>query len=223
MLPSDMNDILKAKQGDTHALASLFRRHAALVQKLAVRFAEREDAFQAGCMGLVKAIRGYRAEMGFAFSTYAVPVILGEMRCVRNEQYGWRTEMQIRRMNRYREQMMKEKGRDATASELEKLLCMDRADITLLMEVSKGVLYFEEEHFPAQAIADPGSEAWLQRFFIRDILQRMPMEYSYILRRRYVFHESQLTLSERLNMHQSSISRTEKKARLMFQSAWLEG
>lgn len=218
----DMNKMERAKNGDAKALSILMRQHAPLVQSLAKRFEQVQDAFQAGCIGLIKAIRGYSAEKGFAFSTYAVPVILGEMRKVRNKRFGWRTERKIRAINLFRNKTMNEKGRDATILEIAEETGMDAAEIALLMEESKQVLYYDDASMNPAVMADPKSERWMQQLFVRDILERMPGTYSYILKHRFMLCESQRELSGKMRMHQSSLSRTEKKARLMFITAWQE-
>ncbi len=215
-----MNRMERAQNGDAKALALLMRQHAPLVQALAKRFEQIQDAFQAGCMGLVKAIRGYREETGFAFSTYAVPLILGEMKKTREKKFGWRTDQKLRKINIFREQIMKEKGRDATADEMAEKTGWKAAEIAFLLEMNKQVLYYDDERASVCEVKDPAGESWMERFFIRDILERMPEEYSYILRHRFILSESQQHVSARMHVHQSTLSRNEKKARLMFISAW---
>lgn len=215
-----MNRMERAQNGDAKALALLMRQHAPLVQALARRFEQIQDAFQAGCVGLVKAIRGYKEEMGYAFSTYAVPMILGEMRKTRDKKAGWRTEQKLRQINIFREQVMQQKGRDATAAEIEEKTGWKRAEIALLLETNRRVIYYDDENYGVFEVKDPAGESWMERFFIRDILERMPEEYSYILKHRFILSESQQHLSARMHVHQSTLSRNEKKARLMFISAW---
>ncbi len=214
-----MEDIRKARAGNEKALARLMRRHAPLVQMLAKRFEEMQDAFQAGCVGLMKAIRGFDEEKGCAFSTYAVPVILGEMKKTREKHFGWRREKQLLSANRYRDEMLREYGREPTVSEMAEKAGIKPAEMALLLECAKPVCY-DEDGKMLSALPDPVWDSWQTRFFIRDILDRMPGEYSYVLKRRYVYHESQASLAGKMHVHQSWISRTEKKARLMFISAW---
>ena len=215
-----MNKMERAQNGDPKALALLMRQHAPLVQALAKRFEQIQDAFQAGCVGLVKAIRGYKEEMGYAFSTYAVPLILGEMRKTREKKYGWRTEQKLRQINMIREQIIQEKGRDAAAAEIAEKTGWKMAEIAFLLEMNKQVLYYDDESRGLYEVKDPAGERWMERFFIRDILERMPEEYSYILKHRFILSESQQRLSARMHVNQSTLSRNEKKARLMFISAW---
>ena len=214
-----MDELEKAKAGNEKALSRLLRRHAPLVQMLAKRFVDIQDAFQAGCVGLIKAIRGFDEGKGYAFSTYAVPVILGEMRKTRDRRFGWRTEKQLRRAMGFRDEMLKQYGREPTIREMAEKAGVKPAEMALLMEVSSPVCY-DTDGSLFLTIPDPASETYQLRFFIRDILDRMPGEYSYILRHRYVLQESQKQLAQKMQVNQSSISRTERKARLMFISAW---
>ena len=80
-----LNDtIRRAQAGDAHAMDALVRQNIALVKFIVKRYLGRgkeyDDLFQLGCMGLVKSIRNFDTEYGVAFSTYAVPVIMGEIR-----------------------------------------------------------------------------------------------------------------------------------------------
>lgn len=214
-----MERYMKAKAGDEQALAALFRLHAPLVQSLARRFEQMQDAFQAGCVGLMKAIRRFDAQKGCAFSTYAVPVILGEMRCIREKKYSWRQQKKWNAARQFRDEQMKLYGKEPTVQQMAEKTGIPAAELVWLLEQGQSLLYLDARE-NATELADPMGDAWMQRLFIRDILDRMPREYSYILRHRFIQEESQQALSERMHMHQSTLSRNEKKARLMFISAW---
>ena len=213
-----MDEFLLAQKGNEKALARLVRKHAPLVQALAKRFEQTQDAFQAGCIGLLQAIRGYKPGLGFAFSSYAVPKILGEMRRTRETNFSWRQEKRLLAAQRFRNEMMLQLGREPTVTEMAEKVGVNACEMAMLLERRRTVYYDDENrHLP---LADPESEKWQERFFIRDILARMPGEYSFLLRQRYICRESQASLAEKMSMNQSSISRAEKKARLMFISAW---
>lgn len=214
-----MEDIRKAQAGNEHAMGRLMRRHARLVQALAMRFEQKQDAFQSGCVGLMKAIRGFDVSRNCAFSTYAVPLILGEMRHTREKRLNWRQEKKLYAANRMRDEMIRQYGREPTVRELSEKTGIACAELALLLECTRPV-QLEGEGDVFAMIPDPKGEGWLQRFFIRDILERMPAEYSYILRHRFMLDESQVQIACRLHTNQSAVSRTEKKARLMFISAW---
>lgn len=214
-----MTPFEKARQGDAEALALLVRRHSPLVMALSGRFPGREDAFQQGCVGLVKAIRGYREEMGYAFSTYAVPVILGEMRRGENRRFGWRTRAALNRVKRYQADYLRRNGCEPAVSDAAKHAGMEPAELALLLERDQPPQYDETGALLA-SLPDPAGESWMVRLFIRDILDRLPGDETWLLRQRFFLGRSQVRLAKRLGVSQSRLSRREKRARLHFRQAW---
>ncbi len=210
-----------AQAGDPDALAQLVREHIPLVQALSRRFSFCEDAFQQGCMGLVQAIRKYNEESGCQFSTYAVPVILGEMRRTCAHSLGWRSRAKIKKALSFQEQMIRQKGTAPSVREIADCVGLDPAELVWLMEQNLGPVY-DETGLLFAALSDPQSEAWPVRFCIRDVLERLPEEESYLIRQRFIQGKSQTELAAELFTTQSSVSRQEKLARLHFRQAWEE-
>lgn len=209
-----------AQAGDTDALAALVRQHIPLVQALARRFSYCEDAFQQGCMGLVSAIRGFREEMGRQFSSYAVPWILGEMRRGLSHTLGWRARAALKRAIEY-QRCQQQMGREPTISQMADAAGIPREELILLMERAQSAVPDETGTLLA-SVPDPRGEGWLLRLCIRDILNRMPWEESWLLFQRFIRGATQQQLAHRLHTTQSRISRKEKQARLRFQRAWTE-
>ncbi len=216
-----MSLFAQAQAGAPDALAALTRQHLPLVQALARRFPDSEDAFQQGCIGLIKAIRGYREDAGFQFSTYAVPCILGEMRRAQNASLGWRARASLKKILAFQEMEMKVNGRSPGIQEISAHTGVAPEEIALLLEQGKGPVY-DETGSLFSMLPDPGGDRWLLDLCIRDILSRMPEEESWLLRQRFLCGKSQLELAQALSTTQSRISRYEKKARLHFQNAWNE-
>lgn len=208
-----------AQAGNPDALSKLVRQHIPLVQALARRFSYCEDAFQQGCMGLVKAIRGFREELGRQFSTYAVPWILGEMRRAVSHALGWRARASLKKALDF-QQRMQQMGKEATIGQMAAAAEVEREELILLMERSQSVVPDETGTLLA-SLPDPRSDQWFLRLCIRDILDRMPREESWLLCQRFVMGRSQMDLASHLSTTQSGISRKEKQARLRFQRAWL--
>ena len=209
----------RAQAGDPDALAALVRQHMPLVQALSKRFSYGEDAFQQGCIGLIKAIRKFREEDGFRFSTYAVPVILGEMRRAAAHTLGWRARAALKKAKAFENRQVRLTGQVPTVNEIAAHAGVRPEELLLLMETSKGPVY-DESGLLFSAISDPQGEMWLVRFCIRDILDRMLPEESWLIRQRFLLGKSQMELARTLNMTQSSVSRKEKQARIHFQNAW---
>lgn len=210
-----------AQAGDPDALSALLRRHAPLVQALCRRFSYHEDAFQQGCLGLLQAIRRYREDTGYQFSTYAVPVILGEMRRAFSHSLGWRTRAALKKARDYENQVLARTGRPPSIQETAQRAGLPPEELALLLEQDKGPVY-DATGLLLPGIADPLSDHWLMRLFIRDILERMPQKESWLIRQRFLCMRSQTELSLALHTSQSSISRMEKQARLRFIHAWNE-
>ncbi len=210
-----------AQQGDPEALSALVRQHIPLVQALCRRFSGSEDAFQQGCMGLVKAIRKYREDSGCQFSTYAVPVILGEMRRAYSHTLGWRRRAALNRAKAYQERTLRLTGQDPPIMEIAANAGVSPEELALLIERDKGPVYDEQGTlFPS--LPDPMGENWLLRFCILDVLSRMPKDESWLIRQRYVAGKSQTELARALSVSQTSISRQERHAREHFAQAWNE-
>ena len=210
-----------AQQGDPEALSALVRQHIPLVQALCRRFSGSEDAFQQGCMGLVKAIRKYREDSGCQFSTYAVPVILGEMRRAYSHTLGWRRRAALNRAKAYQERTLRLTGQDPPIKEIAANAGVSPEELALLIERDKGPVYDEQGTlFPS--LPDPMGENWLLRFCILDVLSRMPKDESWLIRQRYVAGKSQTELARALSVSQTSISRQERHVREHFAQAWNE-
>ena len=208
-----------AQAGDPDALAALVRQHIPLVQALCRRFSWNEDAFQQGCLGLVKAIRGYREDSGNQFSTYAVPVILGEMRRAYCHTLGWRSRAALNRAKAYQEQRLRLTGENPPIQEIAAQAGIGPEELALLIEQEKGPVYDETGAF-FSSLPDPMGENWLLRFCILDALSRLPKEESWLIRQRYVADRSQKELAKTLDTTQSTVSRWEKTARKHFIQAW---
>ena len=210
-----------AQAGDPKALGDLVRQHLPLVQALSRRFPLCEDAFQQGCLGLVKAIRRFQEDAGYQFSTYAVPVILGEMRRAQNQRLGWRSRAALNRARAYQEKQMRQKGQMPGVQEIAAHAGLTPEELTWLMEWNKGPIH-DETGTMLTSFPDPLGEQWLLRFCILDVLSRLPQEESWLIRQRFVLGKSQTELAQALHTSQSRVSRQEKQARLHFQSAWNE-
>ena len=210
-----------AQSGSPDALSVLVRQHIPLVQALCRRFPWNEDAFQQGCMGLVRAIRNFRPDLGCQFSTYAVPVILGEIRRAGSRALGWRSRAALKKAKEYQNEMMLRTGEAPTVQQLAAHIRMDAAELAFLLEQEQGPVY-DETGFLLNTFADPQSEEWLLRFCIQDVLSRMPPEESWLIRQRFIWGRSQTELARALGTTQSRLSRREKRAKEHFQAAWRE-
>lgn len=214
-----MSEYTLAQAGDADALAALFREHCPLVHALTARFQDcREDAFQWGCMGLLRAIRGFDTGKGFRFSTYAVPVILGEMRRARDRSGGWRAAQRLRALRVYLE---KQGDNVPDAETVSRALGMEKAEIVLLLERLQAPVEDTDGRLWSR-IPDPKGDQWLTRLLIRDILERMEQGETWLLRQRFIQCRTQTELGRLLGVDASRISRREKRAKRHFAQAWTD-
>ena len=211
-----------ARAGDAEALSSLVREHMPMVYHLCKRFPDREDAFQLGCMGLVKAIRKYDEASGFRFSTYAYPLILGEMRRSNAARLGWRARASLRKARAFENERIRQTGKAPTIREMAASAGVSPEEMALLLETAKGPAY-DETGTLFSSLKDPSGESWLLRLCVQDALDRMDSLDKSILIKRYYLGYTQAQLAKALGVHQSQISRREKLARQRFYRAWTDG
>ena len=199
-------------------------RHLPLVRALAKRFTfgDPDELYQQGVIGLMKALRGYDPTRGTTFATYAVPLILGEMRQLCRDAsmiHLSRREADFRlRLHRTQESLMQQLCREPTIEELAKALDTPADDLLLHMDDIRVTSTDADEH--AAIIPDP--EDWEKRIEFRDILSRLPKKDQQLILLRHRNGLSQTQAGERLGMTQMQVSRREKIIRTMLQRALAE-
>lgn len=126
----DRKELIEQNLGLVHACANRFRG----------RGIEYEELYSAGCLGLVKAADGFREELGFAFSTYAVPAVLGEIRRLFRDGGAVKVSRSLKERSReavkLSEKLTKENGREPTVTELSKILGIDCFAVSELLNIS---------------------------------------------------------------------------------------
>ena len=191
-----------------------------LVHACAKRFAgkgiEYDDLFQAGCVGLIKAADGFQPERGLCFSTYAVPLILGEMRHLFREGGAVKVSRALHslsyRVSRVREQMAAALGREPTVEELAREMEMDAAEVAQAVAVTLPPLSLtpDEEEGQVDLPVESYEEAVTDRLALRQVLERLSPRDRALIRLRYMGHQTQQATAQRLGMTQVQVSRREK-------------
>lgn len=191
-----------------------------LVHACAKRFAgkgiEYDDLFQAGCVGLIKAADGFQPERGLCFSTYAVPLILGEMRHLFREGGAVKVSRALHslsyRVSRVREQMAAALGREPTVEELAREMEMDAAEVAQAVAVALPPLSLtaDEEEGQVDLPVESYEEAVTDRLALRQVLERLSPRDRALIRLRYMGHQTQQATALRLGMTQVQVSRREK-------------
>ena len=201
----------------------LITENLGLVHSCAHRFTGRgieyEDLFQAGCMGLVKAFDAFDAERGVRFSTYAVPVILGEMRRLFRDGGTVKISRSLKELSikttREREKFLLKNGREPTVSELSERLGVDEEDITQALCASSPVisLTMDDEDGGGQSdipVESP-EEQITERLSVIKAVSDLEERDRMIIRLRYYENRTQTQTAKELGMTQVQVSRREKK------------
>ena len=212
----------------------LVTENLALVHACANRFrgrgAEYEELYSAGCVGLVKAAKGFDPERGFAFSTYAVPVILGEIRRVFRDggaiKVGRTLKEKARRAMQEKAALEAELQREPTVSELAARLDISPEETAQLITVSMPVLSLTADNEHAQRQLDvpvpPPDSALCDPLSLRAVLDTLGERDSALIRLRYFDGLTQSKTAEQLGMSQVQVSRREKAILLTLRQKMLE-
>lgn len=190
----------------------------ACAHKLTGRGVEYDDLFQAGCVGLIKAVDGFDPDRGFSFSTYAVPVILGEIKRIFRDGGTVKVSRSIkekgRRLNIEREKFQKKYNREPTVNELAELTGMDAADAAQAINASMPVLSLtydgDDEGATVDIPVEPPDEEISTAVAVDEVMSELDERDKMLIRLRYYSGLTQTEVAKRLSMTQVQVSRREK-------------
>ncbi len=201
------NAVVEKNLGLVHSCAKRFRG----------RGVEYEDLFQAGCVGLIKAADNFDESRGFSFSTYAVPVILGEIKRIFRDggsiKIGRAIKEKSRAAVKKREQISIELGREPTISELAECLDVDVTEAAMLLNASMPAISLTAGEDGEEQIEIPveSPEEEISDFLaLRQVLKTLDERDRIMIELRYYSGLTQSKTAERLNMSQVQVSRREK-------------
>ena len=221
--------IIRAQSGDENAAETLIIENTALVKSLALKFKDRgtelEDLIQIGMIGMLKAINSFQLERGTAFSTYAVPLIVGEIRrhlrddgLIRVSRGYKRTGITIMRE---KNRIMTEEGRDAGIAELAEFAGVSVEEAAVALDAVSPIsslsdnVYGEDSKTLDSVIPDRESAAELEnltdRLSLGQAIKKMPIEWRKIVLLRYYRDMTQQEVAQILGLSQVKVSREEKK------------
>lgn len=236
--------LLRARAGDKAALEQLVIDNAGLVRSIAVRFRDRgtdmEDLMQIGTIGMIKAIRSFDTARGTAFSTYAVPLIVGEIRRHFRDDGLIRVSRSCRHLGvclmRERSRILSEEGREAGIAELAAACGASVEDAAMALDALAPVSSLSDAAYGSSGNGDsPELGAVLPDEAATDELQRetdrialaqviagLPPLWRQIVLLRYYRDMTQQQVADRLGLSQVKVSREEKKI-MAFMRTQLEG
>lgn len=188
-------------------------------QKFKNRGVEYDDLFQAGCVGLVKAVDGFDETLGFVFSTYAVPAILGEIKRIFRDGGAVKVSRSIKERSRLiwqqKEQYSEENGREPTVSELAEYVGLSVCETSQLLLATQPVISLtvsEDESDKQFDIPIEGEEERIdEKMCLDDCLRDLSENDRKIIDLRYYKSKTQTVVAKELGMSQVQVSRREKK------------
>lgn len=199
----------------------MIEENIGLVHSVAKRFrgrgAEYEDLFQSGCIGLIKAVDNFDAEKGFQFSTYAVPVIMGEIKRVFRDggaiKVGRTLKEKSMKAQNLRERFVKKELREPTVSELAEMLGCDVDETAQILNVINPMLsinQFGEDGEGDLDIPVDTSENFFDRLSLSQIIDTLDEQEKKIIDYRYYKGQTQAYTADALGISQVQVSRKEK-------------
>ena len=223
------NLIDKAKGGDKHARETLVMGNLRLVLSVIQRFANRgenlDDLFQVGCIGLMKAIDNFDTSHDVRFSTYAVPMIIGEVRRYLRDNNPVRVSRSMRdtayHAMQARERLSNTLDREPTVEEIAKELGKPKSEIVIALEaIVEPVSFYEPVYsnggdtiYLMDQLGDNESDGdWIDEISIKEALKNLPPREKKILSMRFMRGMTQTEVAEEIGISQAQVSRLEKSA-----------
>ena len=220
----------RAKDGDSAAREKLVEGNLRLVLSVLQRFAGRgenaDDLFQVGCVGLLKAIDNFDISQNVRFSTYGVPMIIGEIRRYLRDNSAIRVSRSMRdtayRVLQAREALQREQQREPTVEQIARELDIPREEVVFAMDaVCDPVSLFEpiySDSGDAVCVMDQvrdkrnTDEDWLEQIALKEAMSRLSARERLILALRYSDGKTQMEVSGEIGISQAQVSRLEKNA-----------
>ncbi len=221
---------IKIKQGDKQARETFIKGNLRLVLSVIQRFSSRgenpDDLFQVGCIGLIKAIDNFDLSVGVQFSTYAVPMIIGEVRRFLRDEGPIRVSRSLKdiayKSLRAKEQFIAKNMREPTIEELAKEIDVKKEDIVFALDaISDPISLFEpvyhdggEAIYVMDQIKDTkNTDAnWLESIALSEAMRHLDEREKHILTLRFFCGKTQMEVAEEIGISQAQVSRLEKSA-----------
>ncbi|MBQ3149774.1 MAG: RNA polymerase sporulation sigma factor SigG [Clostridia bacterium] len=227
---SEKTELLKRmKDGDASAREQLINGNLRLVLSVIQRFSNRgenpDDLFQVGCIGLMKAIDNFDVTQNVRFSTYAVPMIIGEIRRYLRDNNSVRVSRSVRdtayHAMQVKEALINKLGRDPTVEEIAKEMDKEKEEVVLALEsIVEPVSLYEPIYsdggdtiYVMDQIGDKVTdESWLEEIQLKQAIKELPQREKRILYLRFLMGKTQMEVAKEIGISQAQVSRLEKCA-----------
>ncbi len=209
----------RAGEGDQDAREKLLCEHRPLVRAIMRRFSvppsDREDVLQAGFVGLLQAIDGYEPERGHAFSTYAVPLILGQMkRYLRGRSavsISRHRRSTLRRVREVQKKLAAGRKHPPSVAEIAREMGYDAEEIALVSEALRAPRPLDGV---AGTLVGKRPDGWVDSLALQQAIDELSPRHQQILRMRYFSDLTQQEVADLLDISQPHVSRLEREATL---------
>ena len=219
----------RVKAGDEAAREQFIVGNMRLVLSVIQRFSSRgenaDDLFQVGCIGLIKAIDNFDTSQMVRFSTYGVPMIIGEIRRYLRDNSSVRVSRSMRdtayRVLQCRQQLTDQNGREPSIDEIAQALDLPPAQITAALDaITAPVSLYEPVYSDGEdsfALLDQlrdatGEESWISDMMFRDTVRALTPRERRIIALRYLNGKTQTQVAKEIGISQAQVSRLEKAA-----------
>lgn len=221
---------IKIKQGDEDARQTFINGNLRLVLSVIQRFYGRgenaDDLFQVGCVGLIKAIDNFDLTQNVQFSTYAVPMIIGEVKRYLRDNNSIRVSRSVRDLAykalQFKEKYIKEHQKEPTIDIIAKELGVEREDISFSFDAIQDPVSLQEPVYNDGAesiyimdqIKDSKNtdESWTEKMTIMQIMKKLNDKEKMIITKRFFDGRTQMEVADEIGISQAQVSRLEKNA-----------
>ena len=221
---------VRIKAGDAQAKEEYIKGNLRLVLSVIKRFGASgenpDDLFQIGCIGLIKAINNFNTELDVKFSTYAVPMIIGEIRRYMRDNNSIRVSRSLRdtayKAIYARENYMKQHLKEPTVQEIASEIGISKEDIVFALDAIQVPMSLQEPVYndggDALYVMDQISdkknreENWIEELSLQAAMNRLNPRERYIIELRFFHGRTQMEVAEDIHISQAQVSRLEKNA-----------
>ena len=222
--------LLAAKAGNSEARAQMIQGNLRLVLSVVQKFAGRgenlDDLFQVGCIGLIKAINNFNTELDVKFSTYAVPMIIGEIRRYMRDNSSIRVSRSLRdtayKAIYAKENYVKQNMREPTVQEIAQEIGIAKEDIVYALDAIQAPMSLQEPVYSdggdALYVMDQISdhknkeEKWVESLSLQAAMEHLNERERYIISLRFFDGRTQMEVARDVGISQAQVSRLEKNA-----------
>ena len=222
--------LVKVKKGDEEARNTFINGNLRLVLSVIQRFYRKsesaDDLFQVGCVGLIKAIDNFDIDQNVQFSTYAVPMIIGEVKRYLRDNNSIRVSRSVRdlayKVIQFKEKYIKEKGKEPSIEKIAKELDVEKEEVAFSLDAIQDPISLQEpvyndgseNIFIMDQVKDKKNtdEQWAEKMTMAQAMKRLNDKEKLIVTKRFFDGRTQMEVAEEIGISQAQVSRLEKSA-----------